>query len=297
MIAFVVFSLFASLLVYAVGRKDAARDPKLTVCLILLLAAFPLLSVAMPKFSLLPATEASTPGGDFPWLGILFGIWLAGFVFQLARLVFAVKCLSRWRKLSHETDRKNGISIRLLDGLESPVAAGIFHKLIFVPHDWHLWEENRREMVIAHEIAHHRRNDPFWRLCVELVCAVHWYHPLVHWMSKRYIIQCEYACDESVIRSGANPRAYAHTLCDVAQKKAAPTFAFAMADKSSLELRVRRISESGNRRKSLAVAVAAITGLLSALALSAIGSEKPKGITPDAAEIQLRLTANPFPGE
>eukprot|EP00903_Cladosiphon_okamuranus_P003518 g3516.t1 len=298
-------------------RRDAARDPILTLSLLLLLAVFPILALAMPKVSLFPAPPAIPSGsGSFPWPHLLCGIWFAGSAIQLGRLLSAASHLRRWRRHSTEIEHREGVEIRVLAGLSGPVASGTFRKVIFVPEDWFRWPASRRELVITHEMAHHRRSDPFWRLCAELIRGIHWYHPLVHWMTKRYILQCEYACDLSVIRSGANPREYAHTLCDIARKENPSAFAPAMASPSSLEQRVKHIFESTGQGKRAAVALSAmdptpmkpkfIASLLSAALIPASGfsAEVPdkshfkvetlaKGLT-DAMEIAVIASGDIF---
>src|SRR5690606_31547326 len=49
-----IFSVFAAAAVWFTGRRDAARDPRLTVIALALLAGFPLLSL-LPELRVLPA--------------------------------------------------------------------------------------------------------------------------------------------------------------------------------------------------------------------------------------------------
>lgn len=181
-----------------------------------------------------------------------------------------------------------------LPDLRGPVAAGILRKVIFVPGTWKSFPEVERKMVLAHELAHHRRRDPLWRLCTELARAALWYHPLAHWMAKRFTLQCEYACDESVIRQGGDAKRYANLLCDFAENRANSPFALAMADASSLENRVDRMFQPTSRAEPLTFAILGMLGVITACALAMLDNQQT--YVPDA-EIKLRMTANPFPGE
>ncbi|MGJ8634894.1 MAG: M56 family metallopeptidase [Luteolibacter sp.] len=295
MIAISTFSLIAAGLVLLAGRKDAARDPKLTFTLLMLLAVIPLIGFFLPKIEILPSHGASASTSTFPWIPVLTTIWACGFLICIARLVWAAVGLNRWRNRATHLETIDSVSVLELPELCGPVAAGLFRKVIFVPESWKTWAEDQREMVLAHELAHHRRRDPLWRLCAEIARAAHWYHPLVHWMAKRFTLQCEYACDQSVIQQGTDARRYASLLCDFAENRTASPFALAMADTSSLEKRVSRIFQPTGRSGFLTFAVFGIFGAVSACALAMLGNQPKPAV--DQTEIQLRLTANPFPGE
>ncbi|MDP4623995.1 MAG: M56 family metallopeptidase [Akkermansiaceae bacterium] len=293
MIALATFSLIATGLVLLAGRKDAARDPRLTFSLLMLMAVLPLLGFFLPKIEVLPTTAAASTS-TFPWAIVLTTIWASGLLICIARLAWAAIGLNRWRKRATEIESIDGVAVLELPELRGPVAAGIFRKVIFVPESWKTFPKDEQKMVLAHELAHHRRRDPLWRLCAELARAAHWYHPLAHWMAKRFSLQCEYACDESVIRQGSDAKRYATLLCDFAEKRANSPFALAMADSSSLEKRVGRMFQPTSRSGILTFAILGSFGAITACALAMLGNQQTH--VPDA-EIQLRMTANPFPGE
>ncbi|MEP2776534.1 MAG: M56 family metallopeptidase [Luteolibacter sp.] len=291
MIAILTFSIIAAALVLLAGRKDIARDPRLTLLLLILLAILPTMAALMPKIELLPASSPTLGHDAFPWTTI--AIWAAGIVYHLGRLYLAGIFIAKWRKGSAYIDTIGKVSVRALTGLRSPVAAGVIRKTVFVPSGWGDLPEEHRKIALAHELTHHRRHDPLWRLCVELVRAVHWWNPLVHWMARRYIMQSECACDESVIRQGTDAKAYANVLCDFAENHPPNSFALAMAETSSLQKRVGRILAKKNKSGVLLLAFFAMLGISAACALSML--EREPSVSP--AEVKLRLTANPFPGE
>jgi len=287
MIAILAFPIVAAALVLLAGRKDVARDPRLTLVLLVLLAFLPLIGMALPKVEVLHAGA----GSGFPWMRVLSGVWALGSLVALGRLALAAMVISGWSKKAEFLGKADGVAIRALDGLRGPVAAGIFRKSVFVPSDWSGWPEQSRRIVMAHELAHHRRRDPLWRFLVELVRAAHWWNPLVHWMARRFILQCECACDESVLRHGTDAKAYAGVLCDFAEKDAGGSFALAMADGSFLEKRVQRILSGKGKGGKVVLAAMAGIGITAACGLSMLGRQV------DHHEIELRLSANPFPGE
>ena len=101
----------------------------------------------------------------------------------------------------------------------TPFVLGILRPRIYLP--LRIREEDLGH-VIAHEQAHIRRKDHWWKLLGFLLLAVHWFNPLV-WLS--YALLCrdiELACDEKVIQKlGSEQRAdYTQALlsCSVSRR-------------------------------------------------------------------------------
>jgi beta-lactamase regulating signal transducer with metallopeptidase domain len=291
------FSVVCPALVFLAGRKDAARDPRLTMLLLILLGAFPLLASVLPVIMLLPSVEDAPSGKDVSCLGYLIGVWSTGFALAMIRLLRAASILRRWTRQSVEVGRIQGVSIREMDGLQAPVAAGIWTPVILVPETWREWPDGHKRVVLEHELAHHARRDPLWRLLAEIACGVHWYHPLARWMKHRFIMQCEYACDSRVLEKGIDPRNYASVLCDFASKRSPSLLAPAMADSGSLESRILRMLKPSIHQGCKSLLLLALLGVLAACSLGMIGREAQMPGNIPAAEVELRWNANPFPAE
>ena len=293
--AVILFSLAAAMMVWLAGRSDTARDPRLTMWVLVLMGAFPVLSL-LPKVQL-----AGLPAGGPAWVVWLAWIWAAGTALFSLRLVVALVQLTRWRKRSVPVEEDGFTNhkpeIRMLDGLPGPVAAGVFRSLILVPPSWRDWSPELRKTVIAHETAHHQRRDPLWRALGAITCTLHWFNPLVWWMASRLAEQCEYACDERVLRSGLAAKRYANYLCDVAAELRAPATTLAMASHHGLEARVRRMLAPPPSRPSWTVACLAVLALTSAVGLAVIERKPAQWVpTVEIEEIRTRLSADPFPG-
>ena len=102
--------------------------------------------------------------------------------------------------------------------VRSPFILGILSPRIYLP--FHLSSEEASH-IIAHELAHIRRRDHWWKPIAYAVLCVYWFHPLF-WLA--FIFLCkdiELACDERVVRSMTESEraAYAQTLltCTVNQ--------------------------------------------------------------------------------
>ena len=297
MMAALMFSGVAAALVWLAGRRDAARDPRLTGMVLALLVVFPLLVAWMPKLGVLPASSPHSGGTGLGWKDVVIWIWAAGFVLALLRLAFAARVFSRWRAASVWVGRHGGVEIRRLDRLRSPVAAGVIRPVVLVPAGWDEWPASVRKIVIDHELAHLHRRDPLWRWLAELACAVHWFNPLVWWIARRLVIQCEFACDARVLENGAAPDAYARLLCDLAEHTSLRSPALAMAERSSLEVRVRRLKTPAKPRGAAGLFLIIGLTLASAAALSMMGSESRGDEVFSPEELRIRWSADPFPGE
>ena len=80
----------------------------------------------------------------------------------------------------------------------SPFVLGIIRPRIFLPFNI---DEQDMKYVIAHEAAHIRRKDHWWKPVGFLLLTIHWFNPLM-WLA--YVLLCrdiELACDEKVIHA------------------------------------------------------------------------------------------------
>lgn len=126
-------------------------------------------------------------------LPILSGIWLAGMVVMVLYTVFSYTSLRR--KMATSVRLKG--NIYQSEAAASPFVLGLIRPKIYLPFTM---DEMDIPHVIAHERAHIRRKDHWWKPLGFLVLTIHWFNPAV-WLG--YILLCrdiELACDEKVIR-------------------------------------------------------------------------------------------------
>lgn len=140
------------------------------------------------------AIANDTPLPGWNWTALLAVIWLLGVV---GICVYA--CISRGR-LRRKIKTAIPVEKHLYESenLDYPFVLGMIRPRIYLPA--HLSQQERAS-VVAHERAHIRRGDHWWKPLGFLVLAVHWFNPVV-WLG--YVLFCrdlELACDESVIRS------------------------------------------------------------------------------------------------
>ena len=99
-----------------------------------------------------------------------------------------------------------------------PSVVGVFHPILLLPRG--IQSElppSQLQAILQHEIAHVRRRDNLTGLIHRAVEVLFWFHPLVWWIGARLIEARERACDESVLRSGIEPEAYAEGILKVCE--------------------------------------------------------------------------------
>ena len=167
--------------------------------------------------SLSPAPGASANPLQI-WISVMAAVWLAG-----AAALLLYSAISYWR-----LRRRVREAVILRDNIYqsenagSPFVLGIIQPKIYFPYSV---DSGALAYVIAHEQAHIRRGDHWWKPLGFLLLTVHWFNPLL-WLG--YILLCrdiELACDEKVIREmGSEQRAdYTQALvsCSVSRRSIA----------------------------------------------------------------------------
>lgn len=149
---------------------------------------------------------------------LLACIWILGI---LAMLIYTVvSCFKISKKLNEAMPLRD--NVWLCDRIDSPFIFGLVKPRIFLPSNM---SEDDMEFVIAHEKAHLKRRDHWWKPLGFVLLTVYWFNPLL-WVA--YILLCrdiELACDEKVIKEmGAEiKKDYSNALinCSVPRKSIA----------------------------------------------------------------------------
>jgi TonB family protein len=197
--------------------------------------------------------------------------WAAGVSFFLLRLFVGLARLAwvsthakpvfddDWMHTVLELSKfhKIGRPIRLLQCNSStamPLTWGIFRPVIVLPSSAPQWPEDRRCVVLSHELAHISRHDWSLQICAEFARSIYWFHPLLWLAAARLRQESERASDDAVLRSGIAASNYASQLLDLARtlenSGRAWSTALAIARPSNLERRfAAMLNPSVNRSR------------------------------------------------
>lgn len=148
------------------------------------------------------------------WIGL--GTLLAALVACVALVLLLVAVVRLRRLLSGATPDgelrlANGREVRILrcDRVQVPFSCGVFRPMIVLP-DGPLPD---RDVIVAHEAAHHEHRDVARLWSAGLVHAAFAFHPLVHLLSSRLTWLMEAACDRATLeRTGLPASRYSEVL-------------------------------------------------------------------------------------
>jgi TonB family protein len=172
-----------------------------------------------------------------------------------------------------------------------PMTWGVCRPRILLPDCMDEWPEDRKRVVIAHEVAHVQRLDRLFHALAQILCSVYWFNPLYWVACNRLYRESEQACDDAVINLGIDARNYAAHLLAIARGLTHSSFwsgALAMARPSTLERRFASLLQAQLQRNAVtsrAVFGIAITTLCLVLPLAAVHISNPSVLTsqPDLA--------------
>ena len=141
---------------------------------------------------------------------MIFAVWLAGAAISLLRTAVSTyqlkKLLKRWEKAPSdkisnfyaETAGEKRPPLAVSPVLETPMAVGLFHTKIYLPHEDYSRQE--LEMIFRHELIHWRRKDLWYKGVLLLARSIHWFNPLVWLLAKRANRDLEVSCDGEAVQ-------------------------------------------------------------------------------------------------
>lgn len=194
-------------------------------------------------------------------LPLLVNFWFVGAVLFLVRLFTNFSELRSLRKTSLHTndfqleksfyrllgklDISTDIDFRLTERALSPITFGFLKPVVLIPAGlvFHLSPE-QLEAILAHELAHIKRNDYLTNFCQSFLEVLFFYHPSFWWMSQTVKELRENAADDMVVKAGISPEVLAHSLAEVLAfaKQNPPELALAAGKRRNPTLqRIKRI--------------------------------------------------------
>ena len=214
--------------------------------------------------NLLPSTS------PVHWSYLVLSIWVIGVLIVLWRLAtatFKVWAVTReakylidynWtetaKRLEAQLQLEGHVPLLSSEYINMPMTWGILRPVVLLPAESEEWSAEYRRVVLLHELAHIRRRDCLTQMLAHLVCALHWFNPLVWLTARRLRVEREMACDDYVLGVGTRASDYASYLVNLARSielvERPSSVAVGMAC-SHLENRVQAILNPEIRRNGL----------------------------------------------
>ena len=210
-------------------------------------------------------------------------VWLTGVLLLSVRLLFgwlrahsiarknATEAAPEWqrsaRRLAHALKLRRAVQLLESAAVEVPTVIGWLRPVVLLPATSLTGlSTEQMEMILAHELAHIRRNDFFVNLMQAVVETLLFYHPAVWWISNRIRVEREHCCDDVAVAVSGKPLVYARALTRLEELRVEDAQAFVAANGGSLIGRIRRLAgaraESPNAPSRFVAGAALLTVLL-----------------------------------
>ncbi len=209
------------------------------------------------------------------WLAgsLLFAAtWLAACLRLRRRLrprpqILEAQLVSLLQELCERAGLRRPVRLTCSSRLPVPIALGVLRAEICVPpRALAGLAPEQQEGMLAHELAHLVRQDPFWLTFGRLLSGVFFFQPL-NWIAVRRLRELsELLCDEWAVGRTGRPVSLARCLAEVAGWSFQPLGSLpapGMADRpSSLARRIRRLLEEARSPQRRVHPLALATGML-----------------------------------
>ena len=243
------------------------------------------------------------------WLPV---VWAAGTLIGLGQMALAGITMRRLRRVSAAPADSHfffGLAYAFdihdrVELIESPAGTmpmnfGILRPTVFLPANAARWSEDRRRMVLLHELAHVRRGDVATNLLMRGALCLYWWNPLAWTAWRESIKERERAADDMVLAAGEAASGYAGHLLDIARSMQSSTplawAAIAMARPSQLEGRLLAILDSRVPRNTpgprAAIAAAFLAVALVAPFAAVQAQDKLDPVTAPVVEATIKAAA------
>ena len=249
-----------------------------------------------PVMSVGGSEQASTAKAEsFGWTVWALIIWLAGAALILARLAVGVASAwwvvrraerindDEWLNLANRLALRVGLARRVAllksDGVTMPLTCGVMRPAILLPADSDDWPDERRHVVLLHELAHVRRRDCLTQILAQVACAIYWFNPLTWTAARQLRMERERACDDQVLDAGTKASDYADHLLDIARRLRTRNCSWlasvAIARRSQLEGRLLAILDPSVSRRGLSRIGSVAVALIVACIILPLASLRP----------------------
>jgi len=243
----------------------------------------------------LPTDDLAPPEtleSSIPWLPL---IWLTGTLVALIPLVIGLIGNVRLRlrsqslvdtewqtlvtMLSDRLGLRRTVTLLLGGAQQMPMTFGLARPCVVLPSTAIGWSDERRQVVLLHELAHIKRCDVPLQLVARLATAVYWFHPLVWYALRQMRYEREQACDDCVLEAGQQAPDYASELLEIARahRRSSPLLsaALSMARPSQLEGRLLAVLDMHRRRNQVSRSAAGQLILVALLLVACVGIVRP----------------------
>ncbi len=158
---------------------------------------------------------------------------------------------------------KRAVPVRRSGQVRTPMVLGLIRPVLLLPEG-----QAVDEVVLCHELTHLKRLDLAYKALLVAACWLHWFNPLVWWMSQAASENLELCCDDDVAagRDAAFRRKYGELLLSTAEEKPGPTLSSRFGgSKQAMRDRLTNLFVKKKRGRLLACTAVAVLILVGGL--------------------------------
>ena len=179
--------------------------------------------------------NATAPNREVTLYEVTTIVWIVGVIamlnwYLISHLRF-LRYLCRWgnpvlndgiirlyNSLGDQLELHRRPNLRLCTGLSAPMLVGMFHPKLLLPEGE--LSDNDIRYSLLHELTHFKRRDIWLKTLVLWVNALHWFNPLMWYMTQLVERDMELACDEAALKMLPREEhgAYGRTLLDTVER-------------------------------------------------------------------------------
>jgi beta-lactamase regulating signal transducer with metallopeptidase domain len=212
--------------------------------------------------TLLPSASPGSQSFPTRWAALATALYLIVFFLLVVRIGVGLMLSRRLGQVARQIHDPRMTSRRVRRGefhglhwlpgvsesglVSVPVTIGVLRPTILLPLGWQDWDDEKLDSILAHEMSHVARHDP-WTQCISVLHrAIFWFNPFAWWLHRHLADLAEQASDEAALSEGADRDRYARTLLGFFETiRIAPVRVWwqgvSMARASQAEQRVQRI--------------------------------------------------------
>lgn len=261
-----------------------------------------------PKYTPHSTQQTESTTISVNWGTVFFVVWAFGFVASVTiftiRHVMFVRSTKRWSRSDEILDEKLeavkkvieirwNVGIALCSVVDTPIITGFFKPVVLIPKS--CANSDTLDLMLAHELVHYKRGDIWARVLMLLARAVHWFNPILLFMSAGMNTECEISCDQTVLKyMGAENRfeygmAVLNTARNTGKSRAITSPAFASGAKN-LKKRLSSIVDAKAMKRWSAVCCAVVLLASTAFAVLLTGCEAKEIVIEKISDAPIDLT-------
>jgi len=198
---------------------------------------------------------AKSFSSQIPWVVIAWALGCVFFSLRMAGGLWWISNARRHSKANHHFSLQfslekvsarfgflRQIELRLCNDIDSPVTAGWWKPVIFMPGALLIkMPPDYIEALLAHELAHIKRHDYLVNLLQSTIEAVLFFHPVVWWLSKQIRIERENIADDLAAGILGEPRKLAVALAALDEFQLSGPLLAPAAQGGNLMSRIQRL--------------------------------------------------------